>query len=63
METEVVTYSKYKKLNSNILKIIAITAMTPDHLAWALWPGFSANPVALLTVIGILLYFGVFPVF
>ena len=45
METEAVTYSKYKKLNSNILKIIAITAMTLDHLAWALWSGFSANPI------------------
>lgn len=28
-------------LNSNQLKLIAIIAMTLDHLAWTLWPGYS----------------------
>ncbi len=31
------------KLNSNQLKIIAILAMTIDHLAWTLWPGYSTE--------------------
>ena len=30
-----------KILNSNQLKIIAITAMTIDHLTWILFPGFQ----------------------
>lgn len=29
------------ELNSNQLKLIAIIAMTLDHLAWTLWPGYS----------------------
>lgn len=35
-------------LTSNILKIIAIIAMTVDHVAWAIFPGFSTNIVAIL---------------
>ena len=34
-------------LNGNQLKLIAITAMTIDHLAWTLWPGYSHNPAAI----------------
>lgn len=30
-----------KKLNGNQLKLIAIIAMTVDHLTWTLWPGYS----------------------
>lgn len=30
-----------KGLNSNQLKLIAIVAMTLDHLTWTLWPGYS----------------------
>lgn len=30
-----------KGLNSNQLKLIAIIAMTVDHLAWTLYPGYS----------------------
>lgn len=30
-----------KGLNSNQLKLIAIMAMTLDHLTWTLWPGYS----------------------
>lgn len=38
---------RYQVLNSNALKLIAIVAMTLDHLAWAIWAGFSTNPIAL----------------
>lgn len=41
------TNANYKKLNSNVLKLIAIVAMTLDHLTWAIWPGFSTNGVAI----------------
>ena len=42
-----------KFLNSNHLKLIAITAMTIDHIAWLLFPGFqTAWYVVLLHVIG-----------
>ena len=48
-----IDYPKYKILNSNILKFIAITAMTLDHLAWAIWQGFSTNGWAIaMHVIG-----------
>ena len=38
-----------KKLNSNTIKVIAILAMTIDHIAWLLFPGYPAEvlPVAL----------------
>lgn len=32
---------KEKGLNSNQLKLIAIAAMTLDHLTWTLFPGYS----------------------
>jgi len=32
-----------KSLNGNGLKLIAITAMTIDHLTWALFPGFRTE--------------------
>lgn len=42
-----------KKLNSNHLKMIAIIAMTIDHAADLMYPGFPANPVAvILHIIG-----------
>ena len=42
-----------KFLNSNHLKLIAITAMTIDHIAWLLFPGFqTAWYVVLLHIIG-----------
>ena len=42
-----------KILNSNHLKLIAITAMTIDHIAWLLFPGFqTAWYVVLLHIIG-----------
>ena len=34
-------------LNGNQLKLIAIIAMTVDHLAWVLFPGYSLQPAAI----------------
>ncbi len=36
------------KLNSNRLKLIAISAMTLDHLAWKFFPGCSREILALI---------------
>ncbi|MBQ3147187.1 MAG: conjugal transfer protein TraX [Oscillospiraceae bacterium] len=38
-----------KELNANTLKAIAITAMTLDHIAWMLFPGYSRDwlPIVL----------------
>ena len=42
-----------KKLNSNHLKLIAITAMTIDHITWLMFPGFQRTwYVFLLHIIG-----------
>lgn len=42
-----------RKLNSNHLKMIAIIAMTIDHFADLIYPGFPANPVAIfLHIVG-----------
>jgi len=47
------TVPETKGLNSNQLKLIAIAAMTLDHLTWTLWPGYStAWWVILFHVIG-----------
>ena len=35
-------------LNANSIKIIAILAMTADHLAWMLFPGYSTQLLPLL---------------
>jgi hypothetical protein len=37
-----------KKLNANHLKLIAIIAMTIDHFSDLLFPGFRANPIAII---------------
>lgn len=37
-----------KKLNSNAIKLIAIIAMTIDHIAWAIFSGYSTHPVAII---------------
>jgi len=34
---------KAKGLNANQIKLIAIAAMTLDHLTWTLWPGYSTR--------------------
>ena len=42
-----------KKLNTNHLKMIAIIAMTIDHIADLIYPGFPANPICIfLHIIG-----------
>ena len=35
-------------LNSNAIKLIAIIAMTIDHIAWAVYPGYSTEPAAIV---------------
>ncbi|MBQ7321298.1 MAG: conjugal transfer protein TraX [Clostridia bacterium] len=37
-----------KCLDSNVIKLIAILAMTADHLAWMLFPGYPREPLPLL---------------
>ena len=37
-----------KNLNSNAIKIIAIIAMTIDHVAWLLFPGYSTDFIAII---------------
>lgn len=45
--------NRSKGLNADQLKLIAIAAMTIDHLTWTLWPGYSRTWwVVLLHVIG-----------
>ncbi len=40
---------EYKKiLNSNMIKMIAIVAMTIDHIAWAVFVGYSTHPTAIV---------------
>lgn len=41
--------SSFKKLDANALKLIAITAMTIDHIAWLVFAGYptQALPVAM----------------
>lgn len=35
-------------LNSNMIKMIAIIAMTVDHIAWAVFEGYSTHPAAII---------------
>ncbi|MGN0452818.1 MAG: TraX family protein [Ruminococcus sp.] len=37
-----------KTLNSDMLKIIAITAMTVDHIAWLVFPGYPKDIVPII---------------
>lgn len=46
METKPLPASR--GLNGNQLKLIAILAMTVDHVTWALIPGYSTQPLAIL---------------
>ncbi len=42
-----------KCLNSNVLKLIAIIAMTVDHITWAVFPGYHAEILPMvLHIIG-----------
>ena len=38
---------KYKILNSNELKLVAIIAMTVDHIAWAMFDGYPTAPLPI----------------
>lgn len=40
--------TKNKLLNSNQLKLIAIVAMTVDHIAWAVFPGYPLDAVPVI---------------
>jgi hypothetical protein len=41
------------KINSNTIKVIAIIAMTVDHLAWTFFPGFRTDlPILFLHICG-----------
>ncbi len=43
----------FKCLNANQLKLIAIAAMTLDHIAWAVSPDYSREiPIVILHIIG-----------
>lgn len=45
--------NKGRGLNANQLKLIAIIAMTLDHVTWTLWPGYSTEWwVVLFHVLG-----------
>lgn len=35
-------------LDSNMLKLIAIAAMTADHIAWLLFPGYPTDPLPII---------------
>ena len=37
-----------KKLNANTVKVIAIIAMTIDHIAWLAFPGYPKAPLPIL---------------
>ena len=37
-----------KSWNANTIKVIAILAMTIDHIAWLLFPGYPKEPLPLL---------------
>ena len=38
----------YQWLDANQLKLIAIVAMTVDHIAWLLFPGYAAGTVPIV---------------
>ncbi len=40
--------SKLQILDANTVKLIAILAMTVDHMAWAVFPGYPREPLPLL---------------
>ena len=39
---------KDKTLDSNSIKLIAILAMTADHIAWAVFPGDPKEPLPVI---------------
>lgn len=39
---------KYKKLDANTIKLIAIIAMTIDHITWMIFPGYPKEVIPIL---------------
>lgn len=39
---------KYKKINANMIKLIAIAAMTVDHITWMIFPGYPKELLPIL---------------
>ena len=48
MESSLSSQTVTKGLSGNALKIIAIIAMTVDHVAWILFPGYTVEPVPII---------------
>ena len=42
------TMQKDKTLESNGIKLIAIFAMTADHIAWTVFPGYPKEPLPVI---------------
>jgi hypothetical protein len=60
--SEISSIKNKNGLNSHVIKMIAIVAMTIDHSAWTFFPGFRIDSVILLHIIGrltapIMIYF------
>lgn len=48
MEVSLSSQPVKKGLSGNALKIIAIIAMTIDHVAWVLFPGYEMAPLTIV---------------
>jgi hypothetical protein len=48
MEVSLSSRAVKKGLSGNALKITAVIAMTIDHVAWLLFPGFAVKPVPII---------------
>jgi hypothetical protein len=48
MESSLSFQTAKKGLSGNALKIIAIIAMTIDHVTWILFPGYSVEPIPII---------------
>ena len=50
MKEQVSNSSAFRGFSGNQLKMFAILAMTIDHLAWTLWPGYDHREWWLLAI-------------
>lgn len=39
---------RYKKMDANTIKLIAVIAMTIDHVTWMIYPGYPKEFVPIL---------------